>query len=84
MHLIRLLITGIEILERGRIKTYRKTEKDLLMAIRLGKYSYKDIYKMVDEYEVKFREAARKTKLPDNPDESKAEKLLIDMYSMYY
>jgi hypothetical protein len=40
MHLIRLLITGTDILRGHGIITYRKKEHDLLMDIRDGNYNF--------------------------------------------
>ena len=37
MHLIRLFMMALDILEMGEINTYRKKEHDLLMDIRFGK-----------------------------------------------
>jgi len=42
MHLIRLLITGTEVLEGKGINTYREKEREFLLDIRKGKYSYND------------------------------------------
>lgn len=84
MHLIRLLIMGTEILEGKGVLTYRP-EHDLLMDIRNGKYvtvkqdgtkDYSLFFELVDEYEKKFKEAAKNTSLPDEPDYKKIDKLL--------
>lgn len=84
MHLIRLLIMGAEILNTHKINTYRTEEHDLLMDIRTGKYSYNELFKLVELYETKFREASLNTTLPEQPDEKSAQKLLISMYEDYY
>jgi len=79
MHLIRLLIMGAEILETKKVNTYRKNERDLLLDIRNGKYSYDQIFMMVDEYEHKFDYASNNTELSDIPDWDKINKLMIDI-----
>ena len=79
MHLIRLLITGTEILESKKINTYRKNERDLLLDIRNGKYTYDQIFIMVDEYEQKFDYASNNTELPDLPDWNNINELMIDI-----
>lgn len=84
MHLIRLLIMGAEILNTHTINTYRTEEHDLLMDIRNGKYSYDELFNMVESYEIKFREAALNTTLPEHPDEERVQKLLISLYEEYY
>ncbi len=84
MHLIRILTTGTEILKGNGIITYRESEIPMFMDIRNGKLDNKQIFEMVDEYEKKFKDAADNTKLPDQPNSQKAEKLLMDIYSRYY
>ena len=74
MHLIRLLMTGIDILEKHTVVTYRKDDLPLLMKIRNGDYMLPDgtmspeFYELLDMYEYRFEEAARNTTLPDEPD----------------
>lgn len=80
MHLIRLLIMGKEVLEGKGINTYREEERQLFLDIREGKYSYEEIFEMVDKYEEEFSKAADNTELPANPNYKEIEKLLIDIY----
>lgn len=77
MHLIRLLITGTEILEGKGITTYREKDKDLLLDIRNGRYSYDEIFEMVDEYDKKFKYAGENSILPVKPDYDKIDQLVI-------
>lgn len=77
MHLIRLYMMCLDILEKGEINTYRNKEHDLLMDIRNGKYLDKnrqpipEFYEMVDEYEKRLDYAKENTDLPDSPDYKK-------------
>ena len=79
MHLIRLFMMGIDILEKGEIHTHRKYDLLTLLSIRRGDYMLTDgtfsteFYEMLEEYERRFVEAAAKTALPDNPDMAKVE-----------
>ena len=79
MHLIRLFMMSIDILEKGEIRTHRKDDLPTLLAIRRGDYMLADgtfspeFYEMLEEYEHKLDEAAEKTALPDNPDMAKVE-----------
>ena len=74
MHLIRLYMMCLDILENEEIVTYRENEHDLLMDIRNGKYldankqPIAEFYEMVDEYERRLEYAKLNTSLPDNPD----------------
>ncbi len=77
MHLIRLLLTVIDILEKHRIVTCRQEDLPLLMKIRNGEYMQPDgalspeFYEILDQCERRFQQAARDTTLPDNPDMEK-------------
>lgn len=85
MHLIRLYMMCIDILEREEIVTYREKEHDLLMSIRNGEFQNSDgtyrseFFDMVDEYENRMKYAAENTSLPDKPDVESATEMLIDM-----
>lgn len=79
MHLIRLFMMVIDILEQGEIRTHRKDDLPTLIAIRKGGYMLPDgtfspeFYELLEEYERRLDEAAAKTVLPDNPDMEKVE-----------
>lgn len=85
MHLIRLYIMCLDILEKKVIKTYREEEHDMLMEIRNGKYlddnqqPIPEFYEMVDDFEKKLDEAAKNTDLPEHPDMEKINKLVMDI-----
>ena len=76
MHLIRLYMMAIDLLERHEIRTYREgSDHDLLMRIRAGEYLEADgvtptkaFGELISEYEAKFEEASKATTLPDEPD----------------
>ena len=74
MHLVRLFMMAIDILEKGKVQTYRKKEQELLQSIRRGDYQKADggfreeFYDIINEYEKKLNDAASNTILPDEPD----------------
>lgn len=74
MHLIRLYMMCIDILEKEEIITYREAEHDLLMDIRNGKFidsnnqPTSDFNDLLNEYGKKFDYAKLNTNLPDSPD----------------
>ncbi len=89
MHLIRLLIMGIELLEGKGVNTFRGKDRAFLLKIRNGEFiskksdgtqDYTAIFDMVNEYEAKFKYAAENTNLPQKPDYKKVEELLITIY----
>ena len=61
MHLVRLYLMCFDILERGKIITYREQDHDFLMEIRNGKYlddnkqPIPEFFEMVTDFEKKAR-----------------------------
>lgn len=84
-HLIRLYLTGLDILEKGDIFTYRGENREMLLEIRNGKYQNEDgIYRqeffdMVSEYEKKLDYAKRNSSLPDTPDMKRIQEFVMDV-----
>ena len=79
MHLIRLFIMGTELLEGKGVNTYRENDREFLLKIRNGEFSYNQIFEMVNDYEKKFDYAAKNTCLKDEPDYDKVEELMISI-----
>nr|WP_300832891.1 nucleotidyltransferase domain-containing protein [uncultured Acetatifactor sp.] len=83
MHLIRLFMMALDILEKGEINTYREKEHGLLMDIRFGKYRKEDgafhesFYEMLSDFEKKLHYAAEHTDLPEEPDMAKVQELVM-------
>jgi len=81
MHLIRLLITGKDILDGKGIITKRKAERDLLLDIRCGRCSFDEIFALAEKYQTDFDASARDTALPKLPDLDKIEALMMEIYA---
>lgn len=85
MHLIRLYMMCLDILEKEQIITYREAEHNLLMDIRNGKYldsndqPITEFYEMVDDYERRLDYAKLNTSLPDSPDYKKINEFVISV-----
>lgn len=83
MHLLRLYMMCIDILDKHEIITYREDEHNLLMSIRNGNYldknnqPTKEFFDMVEEYQRKMEEALKRTTLPSNPDYDAINKLMV-------
>lgn len=77
MHLIRLFMMAVDILEKGQINTNRRHDLDLLLKIRSGGFQREDkmfsseFYDILSEYEARLEKASRESILPDNPDMEK-------------
>lgn len=82
MHLIRLFMMAIDILEKGEIITHRKEDADLLRSIRRGDFQKEDktfsdaFYQLLADYENRLEGAVQRSVLPDNPDMEKVERFV--------
>lgn len=85
MHLIRLYIMCLDILEKGEIITYREKEHDFLMDIRNGKYldnnkqPISEFFEILDEYEKKLEYAKKHTELPEQPNYKAIKEFVMDV-----
>jgi predicted nucleotidyltransferase len=71
MHLIRILINGIEALENGIINVYMHKHREFLLDVRNEKYTWEQIFEIVEELEVRLNQAKQKTILPPSTDFAK-------------
>lgn len=83
MHLIRLLIMGAEILEGKGIHTYRK-DREFLLSIRNGEWTYEQIFEVVNAFENRFKYASDNTSLPAKPNYKRAEELMMSIYQQFW
>lgn len=85
MHLIRLYMMCLDILEKGEINTYRANDRDFLLSIRNGAFQKEDgtykpeFFDMVSEYEKRLSYAKEHTALPANPDMKRVEEFVMDI-----
>ena len=85
MHLIRLYLMCLDILEREEICTYREKERDFLLDIRFGKYQAEDgtyraeFFEMIDAFEKQLDYAKRNTSLPKSPDYHRIEEFMMSV-----
>lgn len=73
MHLIRLYLMCIDILEKEEIITYREADLEYLLSIRYGKFldesghPIEGFYDIINEFEKRMNYAAENTSLPEKP-----------------
>lgn len=85
MHLIRLFMMGIDILQDEVIRTHRpKEDLTLLMSIRNGDYMEEGrmsdgFFDMLADYEERFEQAERASTLQDSPDMDRIEELVEEI-----
>ena len=85
MHLIRLYLMCLDLLEKGEIVTFREQEHDLLMDIRDGKYldesgkPVAEFFEMVHDFEKRLDYAKEHTDLPDTPDYEEIDEFVMSV-----
>lgn len=85
MHLVRLYLMCLDILEKEEIVTYRGADRELLMSIRNGEFQAADhtfrpeFYELVDGLEKRMKYAQENTGLPALPDVAQIEAFMMDV-----
>lgn len=85
MHLIRLYLMALDILEREEIVTYRENDIDFLLSIRNGAFRNEDgtyrqeFFDMVHDYEERLHYAADNTSLPKEPDMNQIQEFVMSV-----
>lgn len=83
MHLIRLLRSGVEILETGNVPVRRKDAQELL-DIRNGKYTYEELLYNAQILDEKVKGAYKKSDLPDKVDKDLVKEVTFEMYRKHW
>lgn len=78
MHLLRLLLAGIETLKTGDLHLQVGGERERLIAIRNGTLNWNEVDAWRLQLHAEFERAFETTKLPDRPDYEIANSLLIE------
>ena len=78
MHLLRLMQTGLELLETGELRV-RRPDADELNAVREGKLSFDELLARASDLEAQMGSAARKTSLPDAIDFAFVDALALEL-----
>lgn len=85
MHLVRLYLMCLDILEKEEIVTYRAANHDLLMDIRNGRYQKEDhtfnsaFYDLLNDLEKRLDYAREHTSLPEAPDLARIEAFQMEV-----
>ncbi|OUL29952.1 nucleotidyltransferase domain-containing protein [Nostoc sp. 106C] len=84
MHCIRLLRSGLEILQKGEVTVDRRIAGDAedLRAILQGAYSYDQVMKMAEELVAKMETAYEQSTLPHKPDLEQINELSMELVEM--
>src|SRR5208282_4508144 len=79
MHVMRLLGEGIELMQAGKI-TYPRPNKDILIAVREGKYDIEFLKEMTDHLFHDLDVAQAESSLPDQVDREAISQFLTKFY----
>lgn len=88
MHLIRLYLMCLDILEQEEIVTHREKDRELLMSIRNGAYMDADgrvipeFYDLLHGLQGRFEYAKNNTSLPKEPDMKRINELTVTINKM--
>ncbi len=83
MHLIRLLRSGVDILEFGVVPVKRE-DKDYLLDIRSGKYTYEEIVAESERLKSRVELIANKSGLPEKPKMNLAKEVMLEIYNSHW
>jgi hypothetical protein len=78
MHLIRLLLSGIRIMQEGVVPVQVEKYRDKLLAIRRNEMPWEEVEDWRKSLHQEFNAASEATKLPERPDYEKANAFLIE------
>lgn len=67
MHCIRLLMTALDIATKGTITVDRTKDRDYLLSIKRGEYTYDEVMAKTEELSKQVSEAFDKSNLPESP-----------------
>lgn len=85
MHLIRLYLMCLDILENEEIRTYRENDRDFLLSIRNGAFQNEDgtyrqeFFDIVSDFEKKLKYAKENTNLPAKPNMKRIEEFVMSV-----
>jgi predicted nucleotidyltransferase len=83
MHVFRLLNMAEEIAQESRVNV-RRTDRERLLRIRAGEFMYEDLVQQAEEKIQLVDELFKKSDLPEVPDSSLAESILIKIREGFY
>lgn len=85
MHLIRLYLMCLDILENEEIRTYRENDREFLLNIRNGAFQNEDgtyqqeFFDIVSDFEKRLKYARENTNLPAKPNMKYIEEFVMDI-----
>jgi len=82
-HLIRLLTMGVETLRTGKLKIFRDEDVNMLLDIKIGKWSLKEVKDTSNKLFINAKNAYDKSTLSDEPNYLMAEEITMEILNYY-
>lgn len=83
MHMMRMMFECEEFLQTGNI-TYPRPEKDVLLDIRQGKWTWEKLFREYYEAEIRIQALRTTSPLPEKVDREKVSNLLVQAYREHW
>lgn len=77
MHLLRLLLSGVDVLRHGHVPVHVGEHRDQLLAIRRGEVPWNDVEQWHKSLHLEFDAAYQQTSLPERPDYERVNDFLV-------
>ncbi|GGR27444.1 nucleotidyltransferase domain-containing protein [Deinococcus ruber] len=77
MHLLRLLLSGISVLESGEVLVHVGQHRDMLLAVKRGELPWDELNRWRLTLHQQFDAAVQRTRLPDRPDYDRVNTYLL-------
>ena len=84
MHLVRLMKMGREVLTHGTLQVYRHEDREELLAIRNGQWSYDELLAFAEQEQQALKDLALRSPLPPKPDLEVLNELCVELQMEYY
>ena len=84
MHTIRLLKVAKELVKTGKLNVKRTEDRDELLAIKNGKFSYEEVMKKAEILQQEIKEKSKLNFLPTEINSSEIEDFLINLRTKLY
>ena len=79
MHMVRLLLAGVHVLDTGEVLVDVSTRRDELLAIRHGERTWAEVAARAADLTARLTEAQAGTRLPAEPDRGAVDRFLVSV-----
>lgn len=84
LHLCRLISMGKEIIRGEGVQVYRKDDRDFLLGVREGMFTYDELIGWSDKERVEMKQLFEKCTLPKIPNMKKLQAACVEIYQEFY